>query len=390
MTRLAIVMSSPGSASGGGAERVMARVANGLAGRGLDVDFLVHQPTDFWDEHIHPSVRLITFGKLNGALARVPVVRAFWWTSPIVAYVRRNRPDMVIGSLYFGHRCAVVTDLLFSGVKTAITINNNPRDVVTGQRSRYLRWLQDRTFRLAGRLDAVITIGDEMSARMVEAYPRTAHIINRIYDPHDLDDIRAKARESVDHPWLAPDREMPVVVTVGRLQRQKDIQTLVRATASTPADMRLIAVGEGQQLPMLLELADDLGIGDRVDFVGYQPNPYPYMANADVYALSSIHEGLCGTLIEALALGTPIVSTDHPTGAREILEDGRLGRLVPVGDHVAMGEALAAEIASPVATPADKTRSAERFSADAIIDQYEELVKRLCTDRVARAQSSGR
>ena len=312
--RVAIIIPSPNDPGGGGAERVMARVANELATRGFDVDFIVNQPHPFWEERLRPPVRLIVFRGLNRVLVRIPFVRGFWWTSPIIGYVKKNRPDVLIGSLWFGQRCALVADLLFPNLKTAITVNNNPRDVVARQRNRYLRWVQRMTFRRAAKLDAVITIGDEMSKRMTETYPNTARAINRIYDPHDLDAIREKAGEPVDHPWLAPDRTAPVVVSVGRLHWQKDVETLIRAVASASPDLRLIVVGEGSELPKLEGLAHDLGIADRVDFVGYKPNPYPYCANADVYALPSIHEGLCGTLIEALALGIPIVSTDHPTG----------------------------------------------------------------------------
>ena len=142
-----------------------------------------------------------------------------------------------------------------------------------------------------------------------------------------------------------------MILGVGRLTPQKDFPTLIRAFARVrrqrPA--RLVIVGEGrpEARAALMRLAAELGCAEDVSLPGFTHNPFCYMAHAGVFVLSSLHEGLPGVLIQALACGAPVVSTDCPSGPREILEGGRYGRLVALGDDAAMAEAISA---TPVAS----------------------------------------
>jgi glycosyltransferase involved in cell wall biosynthesis len=180
-----------------------------------------------------------------------------------------------------------------------------------------------------------------------------------IYNPVILPEHRRAARAAVDHPFFAADAP-PVVLVVGRLTRLKNFALLMRAFARVlrARDARLVVLGEGEQRSELESLAQTLGIGEAVAMPGYVANPHAFMAKAAVLALSSDSEGLPTVLIEALASGTPVVATDCPTGPREILDGGRLGRLVPVGDEAALAEAIEATLAAPTAaaTPRDLAR----------------------------------
>jgi glycosyltransferase involved in cell wall biosynthesis len=195
-----------------------------------------------------------------------------------------------------------------------------------------------------------------------------------VYNPVITRAILAQAEKDPGHPWFAPG-EPPVILGVGRLTRQKDFPTLLRAFAQVrrrrPA--RLIILGEGEDRVALEKLRDELGLTDDVALPGFQENAMAYMAHSALFALSSAWEGLPTVLIEALAAGTQVVSTDCPSGPREILQDGRLGRLVPVGDSAALARAILETLERPSqAVPPDALTP---FTMDAAVDEYLRVIE---------------
>ena len=180
--------------------------------------------------------------------------------------------------------------------------------------------------------------------------------------------------EPPDHPWLVDDGP-PVILSAGRLARLKDYPTLIKAfshlTARRPC--RLIILGEGRMRNEIEDLIGKLHLGDRVSLPGWVENPFPYMARARLFVLSSRHEGLPGVLVEAMACGCPCVSTDCPSGPAEILRNGQLGPLVPMGDEVALTDAMERILARPPDADALRKRAAD-FSADRAVRAYEKLI----------------
>jgi glycosyltransferase involved in cell wall biosynthesis len=181
-------------------------------------------------------------------------------------------------------------------------------------------------------------------------------------------DLAARAAAPCPHPWLAPmaDSEpdpalalrpeprqgsaaSPVILAIGGLRKVKDFATLLRAFARLPAalDARLLVLGEGQERPRLVALAERLGVADRVDLHGFVDDPFPYLARARLLVLSSRREGLSNVLVEAMAMGTPVAATDCPGGVRDLLAQGDLGPLTPVGDAGALAASLAHLLQSP-------------------------------------------
>ncbi|HET9061686.1 MAG TPA: glycosyltransferase, partial [Candidatus Binatia bacterium] len=231
--------------------------------------------------------------------------------------------------------------------------------------------------RLARRLyphaDALIAVsrGVADDVHAVTGYPRAR--IHALQSPILTDELRRRAEAPLDHPWFAPG-EPPVVLGVGRLVKQKDFPTLIRAFARVRAGRpaRLLLLGRAKNSKKrrrLTDLIDSLGVTADVQLAGYVDNPLAFMKRAGVLVLSSAWEGLPGVLIEALACGCPIVSTDCPSGPSEILEGGKYGRLVPIGDDAAMAAAIDATLNNPPAHDTLRAR-AEDFSADRAIDRY--------------------
>jgi glycosyltransferase involved in cell wall biosynthesis len=172
---------------------------------------------------------------------------------------------------------------------------------------------------------------------MQELLEKQAHLknVNCIYNPVNTRLIREKAQESIDIDGR-------FILAVGRLEKQKRFDLLLEAFAQSQArqDCKLVIVGRGSQQEALEQAIKTLGLVERVILVGFDPNPYKYMAKADFQVMSSDYEGYPLVLIEALSLGCPIVSTDCPTGPREIIRHGENGLLVEKGNVAAIASGI--------------------------------------------------
>jgi glycosyltransferase involved in cell wall biosynthesis len=192
--------------------------------------------------------------------------------------------------------------------------------------------------------------------------------IKTIYNPVISTTLVEKAKEPVDHPWFAPGQP-PVILAIGRLTKQKNFPTLIRAFDSLrkKRPVHLMILGEGEERMALEGLIQQLGLDDSVSLPGFLDNPYAYLSRAGVFVLSSEWEGLPTVLIEALAVGVPVVSTDCKSGPREILDDGKYGQLVPVGDSATLAEAIGKALNQ--AAP-NYQEACQRFTWEASIEAY--------------------
>ena len=188
--------------------------------------------------------------------------------------------------------------------------------------------------------DKIIAVSNAVAADAAKYMGMEPARIQVIYNPV-LAAEQAMVEDAHIHPWLA-DGCPPVILGVGRLTAQKDFGTLLRAFADVRRlrDVRLLILGEGEQRDQLMTLASELNIQSDIQMPGFVRNTRPYMERCKVFVLSSEYEGLPTVLIEALASGCPVVSTDCPGGSREILANGKYGELVPVGDEQAMARAI--------------------------------------------------
>lgn len=345
---------------GGGAERVMVTLANEFAARGLDVDLVVARTGGKYGAYlgeIAPGVTLVDL-QAPRLIAVLPA---------LLRYLRRRRPHTLLAAINMANVLAVIAKTL-SGVKMRLVLSE--RNTIAGPartgdwRDRLLPLLMRLTYRHA---DALIAISHGVACD-VEAFtnlPRDK--LHIIHNPLDLEKLTELSRASIE---FTPPLPAPLIVAVGRLEPQKDYPTLLRAFAllrrTVPATMLIL--GEGRLRPSLAAQIDRDGLSASILMPGFLPNPFPIMRRADLVVLSSAWEGFGNVLVEAMACGTPVVSTDCPSGPAEILEHGKWGRLAPVGDAEALAEVMAASLADPA--PPDVKQRAAQFTLAAAADRY--------------------
>ena len=348
------------SLAGGGAERVMVTLANAFAAHRLGVDLVLADARGELRDPVAPAVRVVDLEAGRVARSLVPLAR----------YLRRERPRAMLSFLNHANVVAILARRL-AAVPLRLAIserNHSSADTALsgGPRARLLLALMRLTYPWADRIVAVSHgVAEDLEARLRLPAGRVVTIRNPIVAPH----LTTLADAPLDHPWLAPGSP-PVILGVGRLSPQKDFATLIRAFRAVRArrPARLVILGEGEQRAELEALIAAEGLGADVALPGFEPNPLRYMRRAAMLALSSRHEGLPGALIEAMACGRPVVATDCPSGPAEILENGRWGRLVPVGDADAFAAAIEATLDDP-APPAVAERAAA-FGVEAALSAY--------------------
>lgn len=317
------------SLCGGGAERIMVILANGFTARGHRVDLVLTRAEGPYLSEVSDAVRIVNLNKGRVMASLLPLVR----------YLRRERPDAMLSALNHANIVAILARKM-AHVRTRLVVSERNSLVALGHTGRgwVMRQLMRRTYPWA---DAIVAVSRAMALELVEEIALDPRKVTAIPNPVDVESIQRFARCRPDHPWLEP-MQPPVILAVGRLEPQKDYATLLKAFAKLRAqrDVRLIILGEGSQRNELEQMIAELNLHDGVDLVGFKENPFRWMAACDLFVLSSRYEGFPNVLVQAMACGAPVVSTNCQTGPAEILEGGRLGRLVPVGNAAAMAKAM--------------------------------------------------
>ena len=311
----------------GGAQRVLLELSSQFADRGHDVELLSLMKDGPLAAEIPRAVRY----KPLQDTAKAGVWLAAMALPALVSHLRAARPDAVLSSMT-GTNVLTSAAHLAAGspgrlvLREAVSLHNSPASLT--------RWLVRLFY---ARADALLTVSRGVAEDLARVVGRSSRIVT-VHNPVNGDRIRSAAR-STDVAWQP--RE-PYVVSIARLIAQKDPQTLLRAYALSNLrhTHRLVLVGDGDQRAAAEALAAELKIIERVDFLGAMSNPYPVLAGAALHVLSSRWEGYPNVLLEALALRVPVVSTDCPSGPRELLQGGRLGRLAPTADPVALAAAM--------------------------------------------------
>ena len=306
------------------------RLAKAFSQRGFKVDFVIG--------YVSPELKLpidLGFHIIN--LDQPRTFKLFW---PILRLIRRNQPEVIFSAE--DHLNAVVTLAVLlarSRAKLSVSSRVTPYDTYSNKimsKGWVLKALNPLLWR---RADALTCVSRDMVKQYQAIFGKTKH--QAAYNVIVNADLEAKKREAVDHPWLNT-REIPVVISAGRLAPEKGYPDLIAAMKLVNEQMpaRLLMLGDGPLRGELQQLIDDASLNDCIQLLGFQANPYKFYARSQLFVLSSYVEGLPNVLVEAIACGCAVVSTDCPTGPREVLQDGRFGRLVPMRSPQAIADAV--------------------------------------------------
>ncbi len=370
----------------GGVQHAVLRISEAMTAVGCRVSVLICEPGGKLESALSPKVEPIWLSPSSKTYARIEALQAdpgAWrlmlrpilrrretrtlpYLPALADYLRKVRPDTLFTTApalnvwgYLAKRRAGVATRLIVSERTHFSAGK-PRKI---ERKQVLAPLMGRAY--AGA-DHVVTVSHGVARDLVDNVGIPRKHITVLHNPTIGPNFAERMAAPVDHPWFAPGAP-PVLLAVGRLAGQKDLPTLLTAFARAREQrvMRLVLLGEknpgarsGMGKSSVAEIIEAHGTGEDIELLGYDPNPIRYMARADLFILSSRFEGFPNVLLEAVASGCPVVSTDCPSGPYELLDGGRYGRLVPVGDPDAMAAAILASLDAPVDRQVLKERAA--------------------------------
>ena len=337
------------------------RLAAGFLDREHSVDVAVFKATGVLIGQLDPRARLVDLRGRRGVTA-VPA---------LATHIVRSRPDVVLSFMTAANGVAGLCEPIVRHLHRPVFVGSQrgwSSPVFGDMRTTLKGEIAYRAYRRGYRhLDGMVGVSEAVSQRVrasrLLSPDRVFTLCNPVIDAGST--IVSDVNSQEHHPWDI------TVVAVGRLEEAKDHLTLVRAISvlAPHHDIGLIIVGEGRQRGAVEAEALRLGVADRLRLTGYA-DPRPFLHSADLFALSSVREGLPNALIEAMNIGLPIVSTECPGGIGDLLDHGRLGRLVPVGDHQAFAAAIIDELLQPTGTAEDRRRVASGHTVERSTDEY--------------------
>ena len=354
--------------SGGGVERQSLALATELQLLGFDITLVLHQMRGELREQLSPHLRTVDL-ESNRTIRDIPRLAAF---------LSREKPDILLANVDHNNVAALLAKAMAASRTNVVICQHNP---ISTDFYHGLSWTYrgiPSAYRLASPLIArAIGVSRGISRELESIAHLPAHKVVTINNPVIGPDFAYRSGASVTHPWLE-ERAAPVFVCAGRLVPQKDHQTLLRALAlhRQRIPSRLLLLGTGPLRESLETLAEELGVTDAIQFLGFQDNPLPWFRRADAFVLSSRSEGFGNVLVESMWCGTPVIATDCPHGPAEILDGGRYGVLVPANDPAALAAAMdgASTIRARFPPTLLKARAAE-YTNSGCAERYAQLFR---------------
>ena len=385
----------------GGVQKMTVILANALVEAGQVVDIVVDEPGGRYRDALSDEVRVVVLAKRDKWAAYLALVRVdarsgvcellrrlfpgrtrmqLARLSSLAAYLAERRPAVLFAAAPLPIHAVWAKKIARSDTPVVATIHSTLSERWAGRNvsgvDGHRRWrlYLKRLRRVVPECDAVLGISRGTLVDFMTLMGRPGVPAHAIYNPV-VDETSAHITQAAcGHPWLDVDTGIPVVLAVGRLAPVKRFADLLEAVALARRSraIRLIILGEGPECAALWARARDLAIVDAFDMPGYRADVTGFMQRSAVFVLASESEALSNVLIEALACGCSVVATDCPTGPREVLDDGRYGQLVPVGDTAAMSQAILAALQTPAANMGPQRAAA--FSKAASVAQYQALI----------------
>ena len=353
------------SLDGGGAEGVMANLACNFVKRGLKVDMVLVRAKGPFLSQLSPEVRVLEL-KASKTPACLP---------ELIKYLRQEKPAVLLSTMHYANEMALLAKRLSrTSTPVFVTEQNNVSHYARYTSRKVEKWTPLSARLLYPWADGIVACSHDVAKDLSQVTRIPSKAIHVIYNPVLTPELTSKAAEAIDHPWFAPG-EPPVILGAGRLVGQKDFVTLIRAFAivrqTRPARLMILGGNAGSG-PTLEALVKELELTEDVAMPGFKQNYFAYLAKASVFVLSSQWEGLPTVLIHAMAVGAPIVSTDCKSGPAEILDHGKYGELVPVGDPETMAKAILKTLDGE--TKRANSDWLNQFNVDTVTNQYIELL----------------
>lgn len=350
---------------GGGAARTMLNLINHLDRTKFSPILVTLDFNYTYEQYVRDDVQFI----------KLPVKRLRQAIIPLSTLIRHEQPDLLFSTVPNYNTIAILAKLL-SRTKTKIIVREAAYLGGTTKENIKLR-VYGLFYKMAHR---VIALSNGVKENLISRYHVNKDKIDVIYNPIDLTHIKNESRHNIEEQQLF-EQGNKTIITAGRLVAEKDHVTLLRSFAKIDKRLNahLIILGEGELELQLKKIAKKLGISERISFLGFKQNPYAYFRQADVFALTSTTEGFGHVLVEALALGVPVVSTRCNPGAEEILGEATYGMLADVGDVEAMTNNLERAL---TLTNSEREKiikkgkeRASQFAVERIVEQYEQTFK---------------
>ncbi len=348
----------------GGAERVTLTLLQKLDRNQFDLSLVLLRREGELLADVPPDVTVHVLGARN--------LWTCWW--PLAGLLRREKPDVLFSPGGTNVPAVLARWLARVPLRLVLSERNILYHSKLTLKRRLMVWAQRLLYPHA---DALTAVSQGVKQDMVEKLHLPPDRIQVIYNPVVDESLAVLAQEPIDHPWFHED--VPLILGVGRLVVQKNFAMLICAFAQVRAQRpaRLMILGEGPLRQELLTLAQELHVADDIWLPGFDKNPFKYMARADVFGMSSLHEGLPGALIQAMACSTAVISTDCPVGPNEIITPEKDGILIPVNDVTTLVEQINQLLDNPdlrQQLARQGQQSSQRFAVNPVIEQYSQVL----------------
>jgi glycosyltransferase involved in cell wall biosynthesis len=353
---------------GGGAQHIIIRLMSGFIKRGIKVKLVLAILSDDINDNIPSEVEII----------HLKCKRTIYSIFRLAKYMKNNNPKNILSHLHGANRVVLMANLL-ARIKAHIHIvEHNTMTVALKESSLLNRILFNLVYKyLYPKATDIIHVSKAAAEDLQSLLPANAQKVITIYNPIVTNDILHLKNDDSPHPWFNL-IDTPVILGVGRLTEQKNFINLIEAyfIVRKEFNARLVILGQGEQREQIEKVVRHYNLGESVYLPGYVQNPLQYMRKASVFVLSSNWEALPTVLVEAMACGCPVVSTDCPSGPAEILDNGKYGKLVPVRDPKALADAIIKTINDPLKKEVLQSRAME-FGADKAVDEYLRVIGKI-------------
>jgi glycosyltransferase involved in cell wall biosynthesis len=372
MKAIKILVTAPNLITGG-AEKQLIYLIEGLVKKGFHIVLFLFDIEGEYLSMVPESVKILS------PTSRKPgrVVKGVWKTREIARVISEESPDVLYSRLW-PTKVATAFAGFFSRKRVVLSEDRTLsrfHEEGDPHRGGFSFFMKKKASQLAS---VIVPVSRGIADELQEVFRLSPEKVKLIYNGFDLEGMRREAALEVSHRWFNSDGA-PVIGALGRMVELKGFEYLLEAVKivnDSGITARLIMIGKGELLEALKVKAEELGIGDRVEFLGFVGNPFAYLARCDLFVLSSLYEGLPSTLIEAMALGLPVISTRCPTGPEEIIDDEKSGILVPMADSKAIAGAILRVLIDKelsMRLRMEGKKRAEDFSLENMVSKFADL-----------------